>query len=107
MAGIAICRGGRVPNKGNRIPTFIVPGDNEVERVRLTRIVVGVVVETLSEIRPTMEISAPVTRQSGRPENFAFVLDRVLFIGINKVEDACTIRRNGGLDWRDDGRWSC
>ncbi|MCA9140632.1 MAG: hypothetical protein KDB00_27860 [Planctomycetales bacterium] len=73
---------------GNRIPTFIVPGDNEWndqvdpdrhweywekhflffdERWRLP---VGV---------------DRVGRQMVRPENFAFVLDKVLFIGINKV----------------------
>ncbi len=90
---------------GNRIPTFIVPGDNEwndqADPDRGWRLWS----KHFLRFDRQWKSPAPVTRQSGRPENFAFVLDRVLFIGINKVGG----RVHDPAEWRtrlaDDGRW--
>lgn len=73
---------------GNRIPTFIVPGDNEwndqVDPDRHWGYWERHFIR-FDERWPLPGGVARVGRQIARPENFSFVLDRVLFIGINKV----------------------
>jgi hypothetical protein len=91
--------------KGNQIPTFIVPGDNEWNDQDDPD--QGWAFWSRHFLRFDMKWTPPglVERQNGRPENFAFIKDRVLFVGINKV---------GGLvhdadEWQkrlaDNGRW--
>jgi hypothetical protein len=83
--------------KGLTVPAFIIPGDNE----------------TIDCISPSQGLStwkkvflnfeqnfcgAPYAeRQGARPENFAFTMDGVLFIGINMVGGSSPYQQNA--DW--------
>lgn len=89
----------------NAIPTFIVPGDNEWNDQADPDRGWAYWSKHFMLFDAKWPTVAPVQRQEGRKENFAFVKDGVLFIGINKV---------GGLvhdaeEWHqrltDNGRW--
>jgi hypothetical protein len=72
----------------NKIPTFIVPGDNEWNDQEDPDRHWGYWEKHFLHFDkhwPTIPGSSPVERQDIRPENFAFTKDEVLFIGINKV----------------------
>lgn len=75
-------------SRDNQIPTFIVPGDNEWnDQVDPDRHW-GYWEKHFMHFDKKWSVptgASPVKRQTERPENFAFTLDGVVFIGINKV----------------------
>lgn len=75
----------KILHQGNRIPTFVVPGDNEWNDQEDPDLGWEKWTKYFSRFDTNWEPPVKVTRQEHRQENFAFVLDRVLFIGINKV----------------------
>tara|TARA_R110000850_G_scaffold9196_29_gene34043 strand:+ start:403 stop:1293 length:891 start_codon:yes stop_codon:yes gene_type:complete len=84
--------------ESNQIPTFIVPGDNEWNDQIDPDRHWGYWEKHFMKFDDAWELPKPasVARQETRPENFSFVLDGVLFIGINKV---------GGLV-HDESEWA-
>ena len=92
---------------GNKLPTFIVPGDNEWNDQTDPDRHWGYWAKHFMgfDKRWKLPDGASVHRQKQRPENFAFVLEGVLFIGINKVgglvHDAAEWKRR----LRDNGQW--
>jgi len=92
---------------GNRIPTFVVPGDNEWnDQVDPDRHW-GYWKKHFMDFNNKWPLpdASPVARQKERPENFSFVLDGVLFIGINKVGG----RVHDAKEWKqrhqDNANW--
>jgi len=74
--------------KENAIPTFIVPGDNEWNDQENPDKAWGFWDKHFMGFHEKWKLPesfGKVARQTVRPENFAFVLDGVLFLGINKV----------------------
>lgn len=92
---------------GNRIPTFIVPGDNEWNDQDDPDRHWGYWKKHFLEFDTKWNLpeASLVRRQEERPENFAFVLNGVLFIGINKVGG----RVHDAAEWkrrhRDNAAW--
>ena len=92
--------------KGNRIPTFAVPGDNEwVDRANPA---VGWALwkrHFLKTKKPT-GFGPDVVRQKERAENFAFAHKGVLFVGVNHVKGPSNLGRK---EWdrceADGARW--
>ena len=72
---------------GNKIPTFIVPGDNEWNDQTDPDRHWGYWTKHLMSFDQKWQMPAGTTvaRQKERLENFSFTLDGVLFIGINHV----------------------
>lgn len=91
--------------EGNRIPTFVVPGDNEWNDQEDPDQAWEFWTRHFMMFDTKWTPPGPVVRQVGRQENFAFLKDRVLFIGINKVGG----RVHDAGEWKrrlaDDGRW--
>lgn len=91
--------------EGNRIPTFIVPGDNEWNDRRNPEVGWALWTKYFMHFDEKFPFEPPVARQPGRPENFAFVLKEVQFIGINKVGG----RHHDQDEWAerldDNARW--
>lgn len=89
----------------NQIPTFVVPGDNEWNDQDDPDRHWGYWMSHFFRFEDKWGPPARVTRQAGRPENFAFVLDQVLFIGINKVGG----KVHDAAEWKqrlaDNGNW--
>lgn len=91
--------------EGNRIPTFVVPGDNEWNDQD----------DPVAGWRKWMshyfcfdakwDPPAPVARQPERLENFAFVLDGVVFIGINKVGGKVHDKEEWATRLDDNAAW--
>ena len=71
--------------KGSSAPAFIIPGDNEWNDLDDPEIGWTYWVRHYSAFEQHFDVPWDVQRQDVRPENFAFVLDGVLFIGINLV----------------------
>ncbi|MDG2221978.1 MAG: GDSL-type esterase/lipase family protein [Rubripirellula sp.] len=74
--------------RGNQIPTFIVPGDNEWNDQTDPDRYWGYWEKHFMHFDKRWSVptgASTVKRQPARPENFAFTLDGVVFIGINKV----------------------
>ena len=97
----------RILREGNTIPTFIVPGDNEWNDQDDPDLHWGFWTKHFMHFDKQWELPAgtPVERQQARPENFAFSLAGVLFIGINKVGG----RVHDAAEWRErlahNGTW--
>ncbi len=93
---------------GNKIPTFIVPGDNEwndqVDPDRHWRYWEKHFLHFDQQWDPPSGTSA-IERQSVRPENFAFVLDQALFIGINKVGGKIHDEAEWETRLKQDAQW--
>ncbi|GEM_PF-752964 len=83
--------------KGLTAPAFIIPGDNET----IDCISPSQGLSTWKKIFLNFEqnfCGAPnAERQGARPENFAFTMDGVLFIGINMVGGSSPYQQNA--DW--------
>jgi hypothetical protein len=75
----------QILTEGNRIPTFIVPGDNEWNDQDDPAAGWQKWLNHFFCFDAKWDPPAPVERQAERLENFAFLLDGVLFIGLNKV----------------------
>ncbi len=90
---------------GNRIPTFIVPGDNEWNDQTDPDRHWGYWEKHFLEFERHWKLPTPVMRQENRPENFAFNLDGTLVIGINKVGG----KVHDADEWKrrlsDNGHW--
>ena len=73
--------------KGNKIPTFIVPGDNEWNDQDDPDLHWKYWTKHFLRFDSnwTVERAGKIARQREREENFAFVLGGVLFVGINHV----------------------
>jgi hypothetical protein len=71
--------------QGSDVPLFIIPGDNEWNDLDDPAIGWAYWVKHFTEFEHHFDVSWDVTRQDVRRENFAFVLDGVLFVGINLV----------------------
>ena len=91
--------------RGNRIPTFVVPGDNEwndqADPDRGWRLWTKHYLMFDAKWTPP----AKVIRQTSRKENFAFVRDQVLFIGINKVGGRVHDPDEWATRHGDNGEW--
>jgi len=71
--------------KSSEVPAFIVPGDNETTDCSNPSQGWSYWEKHLSRIEENFCGTPPVERQSSQDENFAFVLDGMLFIGIHLV----------------------
>ncbi len=71
--------------KQSKAPLFIIPGDNEWNDLDDPDIGWGYWVKHFSDFEQHFDVPWTVERQTVRRENFAFVLDGVLFIGLNLV----------------------
>lgn len=98
----------KILTEGNQIPTFIVPGDNEWnDQVDPDRHW-GYWENHFMNFDKKWKLPAgasEVVRQAVRPENFAFVIDRVLFIGINKVGGKVHDRAEWETRLKQDAEW--
>ena len=84
--------------KGLAVPAYIVPGDNETLDCKSASSGMNFFLKHFQEMEQS-SCNAPVTeRQSGRPENWAFTLDGVLFIGIDLVYSAKGIEKQAA-EW--------
>lgn len=72
----------------NCVPVFIVPGDNEWNDQPDPDAAWQSWSKHFMRFDERFDFAPSVVRQPGRPENFAFLLKGVLFIGINKVGGA-------------------
>lgn len=94
--------------KDNKIPTFIVPGDNEWNDLLDPDTGWKNWTKHFMNYDRQWTFGPQVMRQAARPENFAFVLNGVLFIGINKVggrihdEAEWTTRLKQNAQWIDE-----
>ena len=94
-------------SEGNRIPTFLVPGDNEWnDQVDPDRHW-GYWTKHFMEFDKKWKLpgGSLVVRQEGRPENLSFVIDGVLFIGINKVGGKIHDRMEWKGRHKDNADW--
>ncbi len=89
----------------SKVPTFIVPGDNEWNDCLIPNAAWEFWSQTFLRFDRRWEHDFPVVRQEGREENFAFVRSGVVFIGVNVVGG----RINDPNEWRrrltDDAAW--
>lgn len=89
----------------NRIPAFALPGapewlgksDPDTAWVEWS--------EHLLRLNEAFSKSPPVERQSGRPENFRFVHNGVVFVGINRMADPVRDRATAETRVRDAADW--
>ncbi|GIW91272.1 MAG: hypothetical protein KatS3mg109_1704 [Pirellulaceae bacterium] len=86
-------------------PVFIVPGDNEWNDCRDPREAWQLWSKYFLRFEEQWHPSFPVVHQSERPENFAFQLRHVLFVGLNLVGGTV----HDPSEWRrrhqDNSRW--
>jgi len=91
--------------KGSRAPLFIIPGDNEWNDLENPDIGWTYWERHYSAFEQHFDVPWDVERADVRPENFAFVLDGVLFLGINLVGG----RVHDAQEWRvrqeQDAAW--
>ncbi len=91
--------------KGSRAPLFIIPGDNEWNDLDDPAVGWSYWVKHYSAFEQHFDVGWEVVRSDVRPENFAFVLDGVLFAGINLVGG----RVHDAEEWRvrqeQDAAW--
>lgn len=90
---------------GNRIPTFIVPGDNEWNDRPDPDAGWESWARHLMRIDETTAKPWLVERQETRPENFAFTIDGVVFVGINLVGGRVHDKAEWKARFADDARW--
>lgn len=93
---------------GVRIPTFIVPGDNEWNDQIDTKTSWDNWTKhflKMNEQWPMPTGASEFVRQEKRSENFAFTLDKVLFIGINKVGGLVHDPAEWDTRLRDNADW--
>lgn len=98
---------GILANK-NKIPTFIVPGDNEwndqVDPDRHWGYWEKHFMHFDNKWKPPTGVIA-IQRQTVRPENFAFVIDEVLFMGINKVGGKIHDKSEWEIRMKQNAQW--
>ena len=91
--------------RGNSIPTYIVPGDNEWND--RPNPAVGWVLwnKHLLGLEKNFESAWETTRQGDRPENFAFLFKDVLIIGINLPGGRIHDQQEWLTRFRDNNDW--
>lgn len=85
--------------KSSEVPVFIVPGDNEWVDCADPDQGWAWWTEHLLGLEESFCGIWPVDSQASRPENFAFVRDGVLFIGLNNVAGGPSSVEQAGADW--------
>ena len=85
--------------KASEVPVFIVPGDNEWVDCSNPDQGWAWWEEHLLGLEQSFCGIWPVDAQSAHPENFAFVRDGVLFIGLNHVSGAPSSAVQAAADW--------
>jgi hypothetical protein len=94
--------------EGVRIPTFIVPGDNEWNDQLDTETSWELWTKHFLKLNEQWAMptgASGLVRQQKRPENFAFTLDEVLFLGINKVGGLVHDPEEWETRLRDNSDW--
>ncbi len=91
----------------NRIPTFVVPGDNEWTDHEDPDLAWSWWEKHFTGFDKNWDTSAlgPIARQEVRPENFAFTHKGILFVGINKVGGVVYDEEEWRERLKDDGDW--
>lgn len=88
-----------------KVPAFIVPGDNEYNDCSDPAAAWSLWVKHFMRLEENWNGIGPVERQNIRPENFAFVRQGVLFIGLNIVGG----RVHSAKEWKkreaDNAQW--
>ena len=91
--------------RGNRIPTFVVPGDNEWNDLSDPDLGWKLWSKHFVQFDRQFKFEPTVTRQRDRTENFSFVLKGVLFIGLNKVGGRIHDKKEWARRLDDNARW--
>jgi len=91
--------------KGSRAPLFIIPGDNEWNDLDDPDIGWTYWERHYSAFEQHFDVPWKVERSDVRPENFAFVLDGVLFVGINLVGGRVHDAEEWRLRQEQDAAW--
>ena len=90
---------------GNKIPTYIVPGDNEWNDRPDPDIGWRHWTKHLGNLEKNSTVKWETERQKVRPENFAFIREGVLFIGINLVGGRVHDREEWSRRFRENNDW--
>jgi len=88
--------------KGSAVPVFILPGDNEWVDCSNPSQGWAWWMEHLFALEKEFCGIWPVDAQIARPENFSFVRDGVLFIGLNYVSGGPSSVTQADADWVND-----
>jgi hypothetical protein len=88
--------------KGSAVPVFILPGDNEWVDCSNPSQGWAWWMEHLFGLEEEFCGIWPVDAQAERPENFSFVRDGVLFVGLNYVSGSPSSVTQYGADWIND-----
>lgn len=91
--------------KGSKAPLFIIPGDNEWNDLDNPEIGWGYWVKHYTDFELHFDVPWTVERQDIRRENFAFVLDGVLFVGINLVGGTVHDKEEWRVRQEQDAEW--
>jgi hypothetical protein len=86
-------------------PVFLVPGDNEYNDCKDPVTALSLWRTTFAEFAQNWNGAPVVQRQETRIENFAWVQDRVLFVGINLVGGDVHDEDEWATRMEDDARW--
>jgi hypothetical protein len=87
------------------VPVFVVPGDNEYNDCADPVAALTLWRETFAQMHAEWDSGPDATHQPDRLENFAWMVDRVLFVGVNVVggsvhdEDEWTLRLTEDAEW--------
>lgn len=87
--------------RSSEVPAFILPGDNEWLDCADPDQGWAWWEEHLGALYESFCFEAPVETQGARPENFAFLLDDVLFVGLNRPSGAPVDLTRDDADWVD------
>lgn len=91
--------------KGSKAPLFIIPGDNEWNDLEDPAIGWDYWVKHYTAFEQHFDVPWAVERQDVRRENFAFVLDGVLFVGINLVGGTVHDAEEWRIRQEQDAAW--
>ncbi len=80
------------------VPAYIVPGDNETVDCKKSSSGYDFFLKYFKNFEQSFCGPPSTERQSGRPENWAFIKDGVLFIGVNLVYGGSSAQKQAG-DW--------
>lgn len=91
--------------KGNTIPSYIVPGDNEWNDRPDPDVGWALWSKHLLGLEKNFKAGWETTRQQARPENFAFVANGVLVIGINLPGGRVHDKAEWARRFRENNAW--
>ena len=84
--------------KSLTVPVYIIPGDNETIDCVSTAVGLELWKKYFLNYEQNFCGATPTLRQSTRPENWAFMMNGVLFVGINNV--------GGSSPYQQDAQWT-